>query len=61
MFLDHAARGGVGADIEADHDRIRSGRQVGVRFGDATDAGCNDPHLDHLSRVDVHNYSETRG
>src|SRR5215207_7569508 len=40
-------------DVEADHDRVRGGRQVDVVLGDAADAAVDDPQRDLLAFADL--------
>src|SRR5699024_20921 len=41
---------GVGADVEADDDRVRSVGQADVGFRDCADAGVDNPHPDFVVR-----------
>src|SRR3954452_16733492 len=42
------------ADVEADDDGVRGRRQVDVGLGDATDAAVDDPQLDVVAHLDLH-------
>src|SRR5690606_26099895 len=45
FLLDDPACAGVGPHVEAEQHRIGRQRQVGIAFGDTTDAAANDAHL----------------